>query len=138
MTEAREGPAAWRRWWPAGLWAGLIFVLSSIPGTHFPTIEAPHADKVVHLALYFVLGALCLRGVAPRSGGMPSVRAVAAAALIATLYGISDELHQIFTPNRSADWHDAAADAVGSLAGALGAWALRATRAARTSSNPPK
>src|SRR5215471_2183038 len=145
MTGATRTARAWRAWWPALLWAALIFVLSSIPGTRFPTVDAPHADKVVHVALYLVLGVLCLRGVRARAG-MTGARAVAAAALIATLYGISDELHQIFTPNQSADWHDAAADAAGGLMGAFVAWALHAARrntkssaqkGPRTSSNPP-
>jgi hypothetical protein len=42
------------------------------------------------------------------------------ATCIAALYGITDEFHQVFTPNRTPDWHDAVADAVGGLVGALG------------------
>jgi len=40
---------------------------------------------------------------------------------VANLYGISDELHQSFTPFRTPDWHDVVADALG---GALGAAAM--------------
>ena len=37
--------------------------------------------------------------------------------LSATLYGISDEIHQHFVPTRSADIWDAAADMLGSIVG---------------------
>jgi VanZ family protein len=40
------------------------------------------------------------------------------AILIATAYGISDEIHQLWTPQRSADWRDVVADASGAALGA--------------------
>jgi VanZ family protein len=114
--------AVWRRivaWLPALLWALLIFVLSSIPGHDFPSVSVPQADKMVHTLIYAVLGALAFRGA--RSSGL--TRAPLATAAIAVgltiLYGISDELHQSFTPNRTPDWHDVAADALGGSLGAL-------------------
>src|SRR5262249_31842630 len=97
----------WRGWWPAVGWAAVIFVRASIPGTDFPEVKAPQADKLVHVILYIVLGAFCLRGVRGTST-LTGWRAIAIAALIAGFYGVSDEIHQIFTPNRSPDWHDAA------------------------------
>jgi VanZ family protein len=102
-------------------------VLSSIPGTKFPEVKTPHADKIVHAVLYFVLGALCLRAIR-RTSTLTGIRAVAAAAVLTALYGVSDELHQIFTPNRTADWHDAAADAAGGIAGALAVVVARPRR----------
>ena len=111
-------------WLPVVLWAALIFVLSSIPGTSLPTVEVPQADKMVHTLIYGVLGALVLRALdgvgAPGVGARwVGARGVLLAAALATLYGISDEIHQLWTPHRSADWHDVVADAVGGLSGAL-------------------
>jgi VanZ family protein len=125
----------WWAWGPVLLWAALIFVLSSLPGSAYPHTDLPNADKLVHFALYGTLGALCARALllAQRSaaariaGQHPSmgiarghrVRAVAGVAtLLTTLYGVTDELHQLFVPGRSADWKDAVADAVGGLIGA--------------------
>jgi VanZ family protein len=53
---------------------------------------------------------------------------VALACLLATLYGVTDELHQLFTPRRSCDFYDVVADAVGGLLGAVLAAALVARR----------
>jgi VanZ family protein len=110
-------------WGPALAWAAFVFLLSSVPGTSLPSLPAPNFDKLVHGVVYFVLGALCLRGVG-RTSALPAVPALLLAALLATLYGMSDEFHQSFTPDRSPDWHDVAADAVGGLAGALAATLL--------------
>lgn len=107
-------------WLPVVLWALVIFVLSSIPGTRFPSVSVPQADKIVHTFVYGVLGALTFRAV--RKGGAPGRRPTLTAplaVLLTILYGVSDELHQIFTPNRSPDWHDVVADAVGGTLGAL-------------------
>jgi VanZ family protein len=121
--------AVWRglaTWLPASLWAGLIFVLSSIPGTRLPVVGLPLADKLAHTLVYAVLGALILRALAPaRSAPRIHPLTVVFAVALATVYGISDEVHQLWTPNRSCDWHDAVADAVGASAGTLGVVAMR-------------
>lgn len=121
-------PRLFSAWWPAFGWAGFVFILSAIPGTQLPNVPGAQIDKVVHAAIYVVMGLLCLRGVR-RASALTGGRAVIMAACIAALYGVTDELHQIFTPNRSPDWHDAVADAVGGLLGALLAEKVRSTRA---------
>jgi VanZ family protein len=47
---------------------------------------------------------------------------------VSTLYGVSDELHQLFVPGRNCDWHDVVADAAGSLLGAALGSALATRR----------
>ncbi len=106
-------------WLPVALWAALIFVLSSIPGTRLPKIDLPQSDKMVHALVYGMLGALL-----QRAQDMTVSRGRRRANLIATIllvtaYGVSDEIHQLWTPNRSADWRDVIADACGGTAGAL-------------------
>jgi VanZ family protein len=113
----------------------VIFGLSSIPGTQLPSVDVPQADKLAHVVVYTVLGALVFRALRPRDSstatapdGAPPAwrwrRALVAIALT-TLYGVSDEIHQIWTPNRSSDWHDVVADLIG---GGLGTVALVAMR----------
>jgi VanZ family protein len=38
--------------------------------------------------------------------------------LLATLYGVTDEVHQSFVPGRNPDWRDVVADGLGALLGA--------------------
>jgi VanZ family protein len=106
-----------RPWIPALGWAAIIFVLSSFPGSAYPATNLWNADKLVHIVLYGLLGGLCARGLL-RGSGQGAAAAFWLAALLSTLYGISDELHQAFVPGRNSDWHDVVADAIGSLVGA--------------------
>jgi VanZ family protein len=74
---------------------------------------------VAHICVYGVLGAFCYRGL--RWGGRLAGRwlVVLVAALLALAYGMSDEFHQMFVPNRSSELLDLAADLVGGTLGAL-------------------
>jgi VanZ family protein len=125
-------------WGPALVWAGVVFALSSVPGKSLPQVQAPDFDKVAHLGVYAVLGALVLRGLL-RTTSLTSRRAIVLAMVLGTLYGITDEFHQSFTPGRTPDWHDVAADAAGSLLGALAAAKLMTLAAAlkRRRRDPP-
>lgn len=118
-----------RPWIPALGWALTIFALSSIPGSAIPEGPVPETDKLVHIALYGVLGFFCARALAARiRGARRDGKLIFAGALLATAYGVTDEIHQIFTPHRSCDWHDVVADAIGGLLGAFVATRWLASR----------
>ena len=55
-------------------------------------------------------------------------RVVLIAVLLTSLYGIADEIHQMFVPNRAPDPNDVLADAAGGLLGALACVAIVARR----------
>ena len=112
-----------RPWMPAVGWAAVIFVLSSFPGSAHPGIDLPSADKLVHLALYAPLGALGARGFW-RGTRLSRSFVTTITAVLAAIYGITDELHQMLVPGRNADWRDAVADAFGGLVGAVAMIAL--------------
>lgn len=98
------------------LWAAVIFVASSLP--HDGPVPLPGAgvDKPVHGMVYGVLGLLlCLTA---RSRGSAPARAAVTAALLGLAYGITDELHQTFTPGRTASAADVLADGIGATLGA--------------------
>jgi VanZ family protein len=107
--------------WLLGLvaWAAVIFTLSSFPNPPGPRVTEPRA-VVAHVVFYAVLGYLAVRWLAAWRGtaGLP---VAAAAWLLAVAYGISDEVHQAFVPNRHASALDVLADAAGAALGvALG------------------
>ncbi|MGE3976899.1 MAG: VanZ family protein [Nitrospira sp.] len=112
--------AFFRYWGPVCGYAGLIFYLSaqSHPETHVPFVTY-FSDKVLHAVEYAVLGALCYRAI--RGSGHDSWRwqAIPAAILLASLYGMSDEIHQAFVPFRDSSWLDWLADTVGAALGAI-------------------
>lgn len=115
----------------AAAWAGAIFWASSQPEPqrYLPERFLLH-DKLLHAAIYAVLGALVAATI--RATRVPAGRALALAALLGTAYGATDEWHQSYVPGRDADPVDLAADAAGALAGAAAVLALRG-RTARAS-----
>lgn len=92
----------------------LIFYVSSEPleGLHLPEIW--NIDKAVHFAEYGILGFLWLRAIKSKEGIQ---KAALIAFVITFLYGISDEIHQYFVPNRNSSIYDAIADGLGAWAG---------------------
>lgn len=121
-----------RAWWPAGVWMALLFWASSRPGSALPTLSV--WDKLVHVAVYAVLGVLTARGFSgrPGSGGSPR-RAWAGLAgfVVAALYGVTDEYHQSFVPGRFGSGADVVANALGSAIGAAAHTWLRRLKEAR-------
>ncbi len=105
---------------PAILWALVIFTASSIPGTKFPKFILKIDDKVIHISIFLVLGLLVFRALEPRirKDSFDWLRAVLSTSVVAA-YGALDEIHQMFVPGRSADFRDAAADAIGAMLSAL-------------------
>lgn len=110
----------WLRWIPATTYAGLIFVASSLPQP-LPHIPIPQIDKPLHMVEYAVLCLLiCWAQSADRSGERirPIKKVILFSIIASSLYGVSDEVHQYFVPNRCAEVSDWLADTVGaSLAG---------------------
>ena len=112
--------AALGRFGPPAALMAVIYALSSRqdldPGGGTVGAAIP---ILAHLGLFGVLFALLWRALPRRP---------LAAALLAVLYGISDELHQSTVPGREATLFDVAIDAVG-VALSYGLLRLRASRA---------
>lgn len=105
-------------WLPVLLLCLLIFIQSSFPAMErIPTFQL--SDKLIHAGVYAVLATLFFRAL--NSGKKARSRATIMVMTVGftTLYGISDEVHQYFVPSRHAELWDAAANFIGSIAGAL-------------------
>jgi VanZ family protein len=111
-------------WLPVALDAALIFYLSSIP--RLPSPPGPFSDKHFHFGSYALLATLLVRALASARLRNINARIAIGAVLLATLYGVTDEIHQIYVPGRTAALDDLAADALGAAtaAGLLLAWAI--------------
>ena len=110
MIQERRG--TFLRWAMVVVWMTAIFVVSSMPSSLLPS----GAPGLGHLIEYSVLGGLLANALLPT---MSWRRAVALAVLIASLYGIVDELHQYFTPGRNLEALDWVIDTLSAFAGAL-------------------
>ena len=103
-------------WGPVLTVMGLIFYASSLSD---PGVPANVSDKAAHFLVYGVLGGTLVRALAGgRSARMTAMR-IFASTVLATLYGVSDEIHQMFVPPRTPDWLDVCADAFGAMTGAV-------------------
>ena len=105
-----------QRWLPPLLWAAFILILTSIPGSHLPALPSRNFDKIVHLAIYGVLGWLTARA---WSGGSRVMVAALAVVVLISCFGALDEWHQQFIPQRSMDLLDWTADTAGATIGVL-------------------
>jgi VanZ family protein len=106
-------PLARRSAWAASvLWMAAIFGFSSLPGSAVQGVPGSYA----HFGVYAVLGGLLF--VAFSHETAPG-RAAAYAVLTASLYGVTDELHQAFVPGRMPDAADWGMDTLGAFTGAL-------------------
>lgn len=103
----------------------LVFALSSQKLPPAP-VSFIGLDKLVHATVYGVLAALLLRSLRPGEQGY-SKQQMVWAVVLASLYGITDEVHQYFVPGRSSDVLDWCADTVGALLAValVAAWTRR-------------
>ena len=103
----------------------LMFFQSSLPSPDMGP-DLPLQDKFAHLAAYAVMGFLACSAWATVRGLRGTFGVFLAGFLFALLFGLSDEWHQSFVPERMADRWDLVADALGALIGAgLYAWRYR-------------
>ena len=95
-------------------YAYLIFVASS-EDTSSITIP-PYVDKLIHFVEFGILCLALCWSLSSAQVGSKEIYKIILAIGITSLYGISDEFHQSFTPHRSADVFDWLADTVGAVA----------------------
>ncbi|MDD5347235.1 MAG: VanZ family protein [Candidatus Omnitrophica bacterium] len=105
-------------WLPVVLWMTGIFVSSSVPGEDIPFLF-PQQDVLYHGIIYVILGLFLYRALHRSLPRMSWRMLVLVAALCATLFGVSDELHQTFVSGRTATLKDLIVDFAGSFLGAF-------------------
>jgi VanZ family protein len=97
---------------------GFIFSCSSVPGKDIPPLF-PHADIVYHGTVYLTLALFFARAFKNTRPGSRFGMVFFVTVVCCVVYGLTDEFHQLFVPNRSADFFDVFIDGVGGLIGSL-------------------
>ncbi len=113
-------------------WMVLIFVSSSTPSYDFPEVNWWGWGKIIHL-IYFGVLCLLLRQLLLSQRMFPSLarNATLFAILFATFYGLTDEIHQLFTAGRHSQLTDVFIDALGACLFYAGAKAVQFLRMKR-------
>lgn len=97
----------------------LLFFLSSLPGNTLVMPKILSFDKLLHAFAYGVLAAAALFAVPVELRRRKPRLIFLLTILFCLLYGISDEVHQIFVPFRSPSCLDILADTVGAAIAVL-------------------
>jgi len=103
-------------WLPLILYCLIIYIQSANPSPdQIPSI--PFVDKVFHFAAYGIMGILFYRAYQTLriKDNLPTLMLLSVVS--ASLYGISDEIHQSFVPFRDAEVGDVIADIIGAFSG---------------------
>ena len=86
--------------------------------------------KLGHWTEYFVLAVLILRALRNETGKRWELRHAALTLVFIFVYALSDELHQVFVPSRTASFGDVMIDVLGGICGILWmVWYRRGTLA---------
>ena len=117
MNKTRKA-ILWGLWLPVGLYAAVIFILSSFSQPEMP-IKFWNFDKILHLAEYGLFGILLARAIKGTAPAIRLNRLYLWVAVIAFTYGVTDEFHQLFVPGRVISGWDMLSDGIGGFLGAL-------------------
>lgn len=99
-------------WFPVIIWAGIIFLFSSIPNLKTGLKYDFILRKIAHVVEYFVLTLLLYRAF-KGSFTIGTRNLFIYSATLSLLYAVSDEFHQSFVPGRSAAVRDVLIDGIG-------------------------
>ena len=131
MSSERRSGRRWVRWVPVLVVIALIFVLSSQSGLRVSDDVAVEKPLRVsgHLLAFATLAALSM--LALGWGRRPRLRDALIALGITVTYGLLDEFHQSFVPDRNGRLDDVVTDTIGALMGIGLAWIVLTVMASR-------
>jgi VanZ family protein len=108
-----------------------IFLESS--QSHVPDLPAGLSNHTGHFLAYGALAIAALRGFAGATWTGVGARAAIFAVALASVYGLSDEFHQRFVPNRMSGLDDWAADTLGAITAVVAVLLIARARRKRLS-----
>ena len=103
-------------WGPVLAYLGLIFYLSGMSSVPW---NITYPDYLMHAVEYFGLATLLARALNDGLRKPVQARVLLLSFTLCAVYAITDEVHQMFVPNRLADYRDVISDVVGAGAGLI-------------------
>lgn len=125
LTQKKDAMAAQRLakqalaikfWLPVLACMGFIFYMSGVQGSDVPPLF-PFQDVAYHFFVYAVLAYLFARALKNTSRDIRPLQLVFFSILFCVFYGITDELHQAFTPGRRVSGFDIFINGLGGITG---------------------
>lgn len=107
----------WVYWFPVFSYMALIFFLSSRSSFPLSPLDIPYFDKICHLVEFAILGYLLIRAFIHSDSPDLNKYALLLTIIVAVLFGLTDELHQLFVPMRHGDVYDLIFDGLGAVMG---------------------
>jgi len=102
--------------YPTLIWFCLIWILSSLPSQHIPSVNIAFFDKLEHIGVYVVLS--CLLGYWLSFKDWKLTIVILIYLFLLLLAGL-DEYHQTYIPGREVSLYDFMANSAGILIGFL-------------------
>ena len=101
-------------WSPVFLAMAAIFYFSALPGQDIPAVFCGQ-DIIFHAGIYGILAFFLIRALKNTYTRITPFRRGILAVLFCFAYGISDEFHQSFVPNRDPALFDVGVDVFGAI-----------------------
>lgn len=105
-------------WLPVLLCMGIIFIASSIPANKIPSLFA-FQDVAFHFMAYLILAWFFSQALKNTYSKIATTKIFFITIIFGFIYGLSDEFHQAFIPNRTVSGLDVSVDTIGSIIGGL-------------------
>ncbi len=102
-------------WFPVIAYCAIIFIGSAMEHP-LPETQIPQLDKLLHAVEFGALCFLLIRALKGSFTGLSGFRLLAFAVILTTIYGATDEIHQLFVPGRVSSFIDLFFDFLGALA----------------------
>ena len=102
--------------YPTLIWFCLIWILSSLPSQHIPSVNIAFFDKLEHIGVYAVLS--CLLGYWLSFKDWKLTIVILIYLVLLLLAGL-DEYHQTYIPGREVSLYDFMANSAGIIIGFL-------------------
>jgi len=100
-------------WLPVVIYCVIIYIISSIPQPLPEELEIPYIDKLLHAIEYGILSYLLIRAFMGSEVKLTKTSIIILSIILATVYGASDEFHQLFVENRESSFFDLLFDFLG-------------------------